>query len=77
VERGVCSKSSTTLYGLGYQINLEEEETLMEDHFDELIEDHFDNIAYEPPMLVEVGGFAQLTRGGAWFGLDNFWQTQW
>ena len=49
----------------------------MKDRFDKPVEDRFDDMAYEPPMLVEVGGFTQLTRGGAHIGEDNFYQTQW
>jgi hypothetical protein len=36
-----------------------------------------DNALYVPPALVEVGHFTRLTMGGGYYGLDNFWQTQW
>ncbi len=58
--------------------DLEEREILMEvEERERLIEERFDDMVYEPPMLVEVGGFTQLTRGGAHWGEDNFNQTQW
>ncbi|MBL1081077.1 lasso RiPP family leader peptide-containing protein [Streptomyces actinomycinicus] len=34
-----------------------------------------DEMGYEPPTLVEVGDFAQLTMGGCDYGNDNHYQT--
>jgi hypothetical protein len=40
-------------------------------HKEEMIQVDQDAAVYEPPMLVEVGDFAELTRGSGFDALDS------